>query len=205
MNSDEAHIIQDKIDSYLNNTMSDAERIRFEQDIEIDADLKESVLLQKSISETIFNNDLSHIEDFSTSKGIDSIHQTLKTEQYKTHIKTIEEAASVYSKKTQKKRFLYLGAAAAAILIFISVLLLPKQNTADALYAEYSNWDELTSYTEQNDLQLTFSKGELLYNTKKYDEAITFFEDYTVDNTNEFYSAGLIYLGASYFKTNQYN
>lgn len=204
MNSNEENNIQNKIDSYLNNTMSTKERLLFEQEMDTNLDLKENVLLQKSISETVFNHNLSHIQDVSKVEALENIKQTLKTEPYQNHIKTIENASSIYKKRKQKKQFLYFGSVAAAILIFVSVIFFPRQKSLETLYTDYSNWDELTSYIEQNESQGTFSKGEVLYKDKKYEDAIHFFEAYTLNKNEELYSASLIYLGASYFKTNNY-
>ncbi len=205
MNSNEEYNIQDKIDSYLNNTMSDQEQLLFKREMDINPDLKEDVLLQKSVSETVFNHNLSHIEEVSKVETLENIKQTLKTEPYQNHIKTIENAASVYKKRKQKKQFLYFGSIAAAILIFVSVIFFPKQQSLETLYTDYSNWDELTSYVEQNEIQNTFSKGESLYNEKKYRESIAFFKNYTTNPSDKLYSAGLLYLGASYFKIAQYD
>ena len=47
MNSNEEIEIQHKIDLYLSNTMSESERLSFEEQMESNADLKEMVLLQK--------------------------------------------------------------------------------------------------------------------------------------------------------------
>ena len=205
MHSNEDNNIQNKIDSYLNNTMSTKEQLLFEEEMDTNPELKEDVLLQKSISETVFNHNLSHIEDVSKAEALENIKQTLKTERYQTHIKTIEGASSVYMKKKQRKTFLYFGSIAAAVIIFVSVMLFPKQNTLETLYADYSNWDELTSYVEQDESQNPFSKGEVLYKTQKYTEAIPFFETYTANKNDKLYSAGLLYLGASYFKATNYN
>ena len=63
MNSNEEIEIQHKIDLYLSNTMSESERLSFEEQMESNADLKEMVLLQKSIGEVLFENEFDHIKD----------------------------------------------------------------------------------------------------------------------------------------------
>ena len=199
MNSNDEHIIQKKIDSYLNDTMSIAERLLFEEEMNTNANLKEDVLLQKTISETLFNQNLSHVEDASRDEELATIKSTLQQEAYQNRIRNIKEVASLYEKKKQKKKFVYFGAIAALLLIFITLFLFPKQDSFETLYAEYSDWEELTSYVEQNTAQNEFSKGELLYNDKKYTEAIQFFEAYTKDQHTKLYAPGLLYLGASYF------
>lgn len=205
MNSSEEHTIQKKIDSYLNNTMSIDERLLFEQEMKDNIDLKEDVLLQKSISEVVFNHNLSHIEDPSKDQELATIKKTLEKENYQNYNRNIEKAASVYSKKKGKRKFLYVGSIAAAVLVFIAVLLVPNEASFETIYAEYSNWNELTSYVEQSESQDEFPKGELLYKEKKYTEAIQFFETYTEDPNTTLYAAGLTYLGASYFKENHYD
>jgi len=205
MSSSEEYTIQKKIDSYLNNTMPIAERLLFEQEMKTNADLKEDVLLQKSISEVVFNHDLSHIEDPSKDQELATIKKTLEKESYQNYNRSIEKAASIYSEKRKKRKFFYFGPIAAVVLVFIAVLLFPKENSFESVYAEYSNWDELTSYVEQSGSQDEFSKGELLYKEEKYTEAIQFFEMYTKDTDTALYAAGLLYLGASYFKEGHYD
>lgn len=199
MNSNEENTIQSKIDSYLNDTMSKSERLLFEEEMNTNSDLKEDVLLQKGISETLFDYNLSHIKDTAKEEELASIKKTLQKEVYQNRIKNIEKVASLYEKKKQKKKLLYAGSVAAIFLIFISFLLFPKQDSLESLYAEYANWNELTSYAEQSDTQNAFAKGEFLYKDKKYSEAIQFFEAYTKNQNNKLYAAGLLYLGASYF------
>ena len=205
MNSSEEHSIQKKIDSYLNNTMSTAERLLFEQEMKNNTDLKEEILLQKSISEVVFDHDLSPIEYPSRDQELASIKKTLEKETYQNYNRNIEKAASIYSGRRKRRKLLYFGSVAAAVFIFIAVLLVPNDASFENLYAEYSNWDELTSYVEQSESQDEFPKGELLYKEKKYTEAIPFFEAYTKDPNTKLYAAGLMYLGASYFKEGHYD
>ncbi|WP_299210211.1 tetratricopeptide repeat protein [uncultured Dokdonia sp.] len=204
MNSSEEHTSQKKIDSYLNNTMSTSDRLLFEKEMKNNADLKEDVLLQKSISEVIFNHHVPHIEDSSRDQELAIIKKTLEKEAYQKYNRNIEKAASIYSGKSKKRKFFYFGSIAATVLVFIAVLLFPNEASFETLYAEYSNWDELTSYVEQSESQDEFPKGELLYKEKKYAEAIQFFETYIKDTDTTLYAAGLMYLGASYFKEGDY-
>lgn len=205
MNPSDEHTIQKKIDSYLNNTMPTSERLLFEQEMKNNADLKEDVLLQKSISEIAFDHRLSHIEDSSREEELATIKKTLEKESYQNYNRNIEKVASVYFGKKKKRKFLYFGPIAAVVLIFIALLLFPNETSFETVYAEYSNWDELTSYVEQSESQNEFSKGELLYKEKKYTEAIQFFETYVKDTDTTLYAAGLLYLGASYFNEGYYD
>lgn len=202
MNSDEENNIQDKIDLYLNNTMSDSERLLFEKQLEENIHLKEQVLIQKSIAEVIFDNDMSHVKDNVKVDELASIKNSLQSENYKTHASSIELASQAYVKRKQRNRFLYVSSIAAAILIFASILLFPKEQSLDDLYAEYADWNQLTSYIEQSNIQSEFAKGEILYTSKKYLEAIQFFETYRTNKNNNLYAASLMYLGASYFGNN---
>lgn len=204
MNSSEEYSIQKKIDSYLNNTMSTTERLLFEQEMKNNAALKEDVLLQKSMSEIVFNHDLSHIEDPSKDQELAAIKKTLEKESYQQYQRNIKKVASVYSSKRKKRIFFYFGSIAATALVLVTVLLVPNDPSFETIYAEYSNWDELTSYVEQSESQNEFSKGEFLYKEKKYTQAILFFERYTKDPNTTLYAAGLLYLGASYFKEGNY-
>ncbi len=202
MNSGEENNIQDKIDLYLNNAMSDSERLFFEQQLEEDIHLKEQVLIQKSIAEVIFDNDLSHVKDPIKVEELANIKETLQSQDYKTHTENIELASQVYTKRKQRNRFLYVSSIAAAILIFASILLFPQKQSLDDLYTEYADWNQLTSYIEQSNIQSEFAKGEILYTSKKYPEAIQFFETYRTNKNNNLYAASLMYLGASYFGNN---
>jgi tetratricopeptide (TPR) repeat protein len=199
MNSNEENNIQERIDLYLNDTMAASERLLFEKELKENPSLREEVLLQKSISEVIFDNDFSHIEDSSKAEELAEIKKTLQREDYKEYTSNIENASRTYMKRKQNKRLLYFSSIAAAILISVSVLLFPKEQSFDELYAEYADWDQLTSYVEQSNLQNEFAKGEILYTSKKYTEAIQFFETYRKNKNNNLYAPSLMYLGASYF------
>lgn len=198
MNSNEEIEIQHKIDLYLSNTMSESERLSFEKQMESDTDLKEQVLLQKSIGEVLFESEFDHIKDDEKGKELDQIKNTLKTKEYQEHQESLKSTALIYQKTKQRRKLLLVSSVAAAILAITSIFLFPTKDTFETIYAEYADWDELTSYVEQSDAN-DFSKGELLYQEKKYAEAIQFFEIYTKDQNKKLYAPGLMYLGASYF------
>ena len=198
MNSNEEIEIQHKIDLYLSNTMSESERLSFEEQMESNADLKEMVLLQKSIGEVLFENEFDHIKDDEIEKELGQIKNTLQSKTYQEHKESIKSTALTYQKTKQRRRLLLVSSVAAAILAITSIFLFPTKDTFETIYAEYSDWDELTSYVEQSDAN-EFSKGEFLYQEKKYEEAIQFFEIYTTDKNKKLYAPGLMYLGASYF------
>ena len=198
MNSNEEIEIQHKIDLYLSNTMSESERLLFEEQMESSPDLKKQVLLQKSICEVLFENEFDHVKDEEKEKELAQIKSTLQTKVYQKHQEHLTSTTQVYHKTRQRRRLLLVSSIAAAILALTSIFLFPTKDTFETIYAEYADWDQLTSYVEQSDAN-EFSKGEILYQDEKYIEAIQFFEIYTKDQNKKLYAPGLMYLGASYF------
>lgn len=204
MNSDKEIDIQQKIDLYLSNAMSESDRIEFEVQLQSDASLMEQMLLQKSIAETLFDKEFDHIADESTKAALEQIRSTLETEPYQEHQKQIADVAQIYQKRRQQKRRWFIGVAAAVLLVASAVFWFPRKPSYESLYAEYADWTELTSYTEQNDTN-EFAKGERLYKKGLYSQAIEFFDNFTQDKNNTLYAPGLLYLGASYAGNNQPN
>lgn len=188
---------QHKIDLYLNNTMSASERLVFEQEMSEDSDLREEVLLQKSIAEKLFDQIFDHITDDSTAEEVSAVKKKLLSDEYQAHQHHIASVANAYQKKKRQKRTWLIGAAAAVLLLISSILWFPSKSSYESLYAEYANWTELTSYTEQSDSN-HFGDGERLYREQEYAKAIQFFEKFTKDSSQKLYAPGLLYLGASY-------
>jgi tetratricopeptide (TPR) repeat protein len=184
--------------------MSASERLKFEQQMSEDAHLREDVLLQKSIVETLFNKEVSHVTNELQETKIAEVKQTLKSASYQEHQQHLASISQVYEKGKQQKRRWFIGSAAAILLLLSSLFWFPSEPSYDALYAEYADWSEMTSYIEQNDSN-DFAQGELLYREQKYAEAVAFFENFTENSNQKLYAPGLIYLGASYVGNNQLN
>ncbi len=198
MSSSEELKIQQKIDMYLKNTMSESERLLFEKQMESDLDIKEQVLLQKSIGEVLFDKEFLHIPDNAKEEEIDDVASTLQNPTYQEHQKHIASVSKTYQKKQRRKKLWYFSSAAAVLLIISSVLFYTSSTSYKDAYMQYADWTEITSYVEQNETT-DFAKGELLYRNQKYTEAIPFFENYIIDSNQKLLAPGLMYLGASYF------
>lgn len=209
MDSNSENSIQIKIDLYLSDSMSASERLLFEKKIEEDDQLKEAISLQKSIGDVLFTEDWPIIDQKLNKKELDTINDIFQKEEYRKNYENIKIVGQEYSKAGQKKssirKWTYFSAAAAILLILVSVFVFPQKNNTKAIYSKYANWDELTSYAEQGSSAQKFTSGEVFYKEKRYQEAIVVFKGYVAHSESSLYSAGLIYLGASYFGLENYD
>jgi hypothetical protein len=202
MSSEEELDIQRKIDLYLSNAMTASERRLFEQQMNEDSKLREEVLVQKSIAERLFDGDVNHISNTLHDKELAEVKNTLQSDSYQEHQKHIALVGQVYQKRKQRRKRWLSGTVATILLLISSVFWFPSQPSYESLYATYADWNEITSYIEQSDVN-NFAKGELLYRDKNYREAILFFESFTKDTSAKMYAPGLLYLGASYVGNNE--
>lgn len=203
MDSNSENDIQIKIDLYLNGSMSESECRLFEKQMQDDDDLRELVLLQKSIGKVLFGETWETIEPNPKSREFEDVRNILVSPEYNEHYQNIKNTGNAYlqgrPKKSQHKKWAYLAGIAASLLVLVAVFVFPQQDQLEELYTTYEDWDELTSYIEQGGGHQEFVRGEMYYREGEYSKAIVIFEDYLRQSDVPLYSAGLIYLGASYF------
>ncbi len=190
------------IEAYLDQVLSDTERIAFEERIKNDPDLANEVTINREMRIQYGNSNT-----FTTSKYAPEIVTNLKShiqsKETEELSRQIKEGKKLYDKNLARKktiiRYMYATVAAVALIFLISTFFINQDLSTEELYAQNSNWENLPSLTVKGENQQNLAKGEALFNAKKYTEAISYFEGNESNNPHV-----LIYLGISHLESNNY-
>ncbi|WP_130733830.1 tol-pal system YbgF family protein [Flavobacterium sp. J27] len=195
----------DLIDQYLKGTLSEAEKIAFENRMQEDQNLKEEVLIQKQLFASHDFNTKEVENDWYTSE-LQLVKEKLKSDENKKlsdKIKRIgleHTVPTLVTKKKRQPRFIYAIAATIAVTITTLMLFFNKTSLPN-YYEKEVNWNELPSFTVKSDVETTISEGEKQFREKKYKQAIKSFE--TIAPNDKWYPYALLYIGASYDQLNE--
>jgi tetratricopeptide (TPR) repeat protein len=181
--------IYEKIELYLANEMSEQDRLAFEQDINTNTELKETVALYQSL-----NEEYTQIEN--SKVGVSQLQDTLQ-EISPNYFKE-EKKAKVFSVKRTVSLF-----AVAASLLFAFLLLKPMLFSHKDLFKTYYEEETLSNQRSGGD---SVSKAIELFNKKEYTQALTYLEPITNKDataTDLQLAKGVCYLNlAQYDKAN---
>jgi len=199
--------MQEKIEAYLNNTLSPDDKTDFETLMNEDKALQEEVNIYKALQESFNENDW-HTIDKSKNKGAFlEIKRELKSETIldaSKHIKNIERHYFKETKQHKPKRF-YTIAIAASVLLCISIGL-PFLFTSDGLddyYNNYQDWETIPSLIEKGTLDESL-KIETLFEAKDYNAIIKYYEN-NISTKNMLHPYSILKIGSAYFYTENYN
>jgi tetratricopeptide (TPR) repeat protein len=159
--------IYEKIELYLANEMSEQDRLAFEQEVNTNDELKETVALYQSL-----NEDYTQIE---TSKvGVSQLQDTLQ--EISPNYFREEKKAKVFSMKRTISIF-----AVAASLVFAFLLLKPMLFSDKDLFKSYYEEEGLSTQRSNGD---SVTKAIELFNQKEYTQALNYLEPITTaDNS----------------------
>ena len=179
-----------RVDRYLHGDMSAEEKIVFERHLKEDPELAELLELQRELSDVLLDRDA---QEFA---GV------------------LENVYDTYAKNRKKNLwrrpvFRATGIAATVLVLLVSGYLikeragkLPLNRAIVAKY--YRPYDVPVNYrSPEGTLDATFRKAVEQYNNKKYDEAISLFEQVLKEDTTRM-DANLMN-GLSNFEVHQYN
>ncbi len=203
MNFDEQ--TYETIEAYLDNTLSEAERLSFEKRMQDDPNLAIEIRINREMRAQFSKASNATISNPEyDSETLASLEKHLKSEEISQLSKKIKEGKRLYDKtSTSKKpilRYLYYAAAAVALIFLVNRFFITPTNTSEELYVAYSDWKNLPSLTSKGADQNNLAKGETLFAEKKYKEAITIFSKNEYINNPHV----LMYLGVSYLESNNF-
>ena len=185
------------LERYLTGLMPDEEARSFEQEVAANKSLQEFIEIYENADEFIGEG---WVADIASSEG-DTKDMAL--EQFKSKVAEMISDQSAGSKGSS--RLLWIaGAAAAVILLF--VVLWPGQPSTEDVYAEYSNWNSLPSFTTKgvNGDKQAWIHLEEAFEAGDYSEA-TGLANGILNQENTDSASALLYLGASYLELNEYD
>ncbi len=188
---------QENIERYIHNQMSDEEKRSFENEMELNSELKETVALQINIQRVLGNhNDLYNDSKFNSNEEKESIKKLLHSEELRNTSDFIRKSTKEYKNRKKKFNFYKYAATIAALILvaFIAKNALFSDNID--FYNEYADWNDLPSLVEKGTNENSLNSIETLYRDKNY-EAIVSIKS---DTPNDSYV--LIYKGVAYAQLN---
>lgn len=208
MNLNQDDNMQDRIDAYLNNTLSKKEREVFKKELEVNPKLKEELYIYKALQESFNENDWHSLDKNKYQEDLLKLKKELKSKENQDISETLRNVEQQYFKDSKKqnnkpKRF-YNLAIAASVLLLVS-LSLPFIFNNDGLedyYNTYQDWEAIPSLIEKGTTDNTDLKIETLFEEKDYKGVINYYEQEVTKSTLHPYS--LLKVGNAYFYENNY-
>ncbi|WP_430409159.1 tetratricopeptide repeat protein [Kordia sp.] len=191
---------------YLNGTMNELERTRFEQKLANDEELKRELVLEKELR-TVLNEDSEYnpLAIEQKSEELTKLKAKLRSDEYQQLSNTIKSVGASYLKeetaKKPRKSYHKYFMVAAVVVLFFGIYFSLLTTSLDSYYEANVNWSELQSFVEKGQQKDLFSQGETAFRASNYEEAIAKFTQ--IESTNKYYVYSLQYLGASYDKLNE--
>lgn len=194
--------IHKKIEAYLSKAMTEDEITQFEKDIAANTELKEEVILYKSLNhhltDTTYDDD--SFFDGAHKKEIETYIQSEEGEAIKKRLLKVKEdymSTSAMEKPKVKTRSLYyiLSAVAAVILLFG---LLFTRNSNISLYNDYYQISELPSFISRSDESSLTSKATSYFKKGDLDNSLTSFKEYIENAGKDVDPRVYIYTGIIY-------
>lgn len=204
--------LQDKVIAYLQDELSNQEKVEFEKLLRINPDLEDALREQKFIDSQLFEDNDWELTEFSkkeptskqyfefyTDQKNQAFFQSLKNIQPKTDEKHIQDEKSPFK---LRKVIRYVSAIAAVFVLFAIVYQQTNTNiNGSKLYAKYVEYDSLEGFIQKSEAT-SFGKAQHLFEQKEFAEAATIFEK--IKTTGKSNDLSQIYLALSLAETKQF-
>ena len=200
------------IDRYIKGELEAKELLAFEAKMKENAALKEEVLLQQQLFNTLDDKttEWTLLTEDRKHRLQQELKQKLNTPEYQSISEKIQHIGQEYIQELPPKKSLLIRykrlIPAAAVILFLIVAgisyTIINNQSLDRYYYKYAQWEtELPSFVEKNAAESTFVEAEASFRNKEYIKAIQLFE--SIEEDNELYPYSLLYLGASYASSNK--
>lgn len=192
--------IHKKIEAYLSNTMTEDEITQFEKDIAASTELKEEVILYKSLNhhltDTAYEDD--SFLDSTYKKEIETYIQSKEGETIKKNLlKAREEYLATSENEKPKTRSLYYILSAAAVIVVLFGILFTR-NSSTSLYNDYYQITELPSFISRSDETSLTSKATTYFKKGDLDNSLSSFKEYIESAGKDVDPRAYIYTGIIY-------
>lgn len=192
--------IHKKIEAYLSKNMTEDEITQFEKDIAASTELKEEVILYKSLNhhltDTAYDDD--SFFDSAYKKEIETYIQSKEGETVKKKLLKAKEEylATSQNEKPKTRSLYYILSAAAVILVLFGVLF--TRNSSASLYNDYYQITELPSFISRSDETTLASKATSYFKKGDLDSSLASFKEYIQNAGKDFDPRAYIYTGIIY-------
>ncbi len=192
--------IHKKIEAYLSKTMTEDEITQFEKDIAANKELKEEVILYKSINHHLTDTTYEDDSFFNSTykKEIETYIQSEEGESVKKKLLKVKEEylATPQNEKTKTRSLYYILSAAAVILVLFGVLF--TRNSSTSLYNDYYKITELPSFVSRSDESSLVSKATSYFKKGELDNSLSNFKEYIQNAGKDVDPRVYIYTGIIY-------
>lgn len=198
--------IEALIEGYILDKLSKEELVTFNKLLIKNPDLKEDVLLEKSVYESLNEDKWSLLKNDSKNEELQQLKKQLRNDDIQQLVEKIKNAEKNHFSQKEKtktlfnRKYFYFVGAAVVILFLFNLLLNPQKAN---YYQEYENWNNLPSLIEKGIDKNIIVESEVLYKDKKYKQLILLINS-KITKKNDYYSYALIYLGSAYFKLKKF-
>jgi len=173
-----------KIDRYLNNEMTEAERHSFEARINADEKLAEEVSLHKALLKTTLLDD-KHAQDFIRLNH--QIHEDASKREGQ--IKPEKEATSAAGNGRSTFRIISIALASAAAIALLIMFIFGQQD----LYNKYHPSKDISLASHRGNDQASLEDLRKSFQSENYEKTLMLCESYLQDKElNEYYEVLLI-------------
>ncbi|MFY7670127.1 tetratricopeptide repeat protein [Tenacibaculum sp. MEBiC06402] len=180
------------IEQFLRNELSENERQEFLERVKNDTNFRETYLLEKQLFESLNENDWSFAENVN-EKELNDYAAVFKSDEIQNLKKVLKNTKDKQNdgKQMNRGRIISLfSSLAAAVVIAIFVfkpMLSPSVLDTNSLYINYSDFNNLPSFTERgiDDTNNLLVDGEKFFKQKKYKEAVVIFDEFLKENKSE--------------------
>ncbi len=196
-----------EIDKYLDNEMSLKEKQAFEEKVNSDPLLLEELKLQRDMRLMYSNEEwVAGDRKMLKNEGAKSL-QSFFTSIEATFLKTTISEVIDENRSNIKNRKWYFVAIAAVIATLITVTIFVfKEDNYNTLYAQYIQIDHIPSLVNRGETNnKLIEKAQLLFDRKKYKEAIEVFTAYQKSNSESIDPLCFIYKGICYLEVEEFD
>lgn len=198
--------MEQDIERYLNNEMTQEEVTAFLKKIDKDPQAKKLLHLYQEMNTIYDQNDWQLTDKKTSNKKVHQYEEFLKSDKAKKIANTIRSAEQSYFKEkpfNTNRIFKYVAAIAA--IFIVGLFLVTQYNRSPdtkQLYATYKNWDELPSLTLRDE-NSDVSKIEQQFRAEDYEQSLMLLNTYVLKNDQELNPQILLYMGVSQLELNQ--
>lgn len=197
------------LEAYLTDNLSEDEKILFEGEMENDEDLKIKVDLYRETDAILDEQDWELLPTNTSNASINAYKQFLTEEQGQQTKHAILNTADKYFEQRDlspvSHRSPWLGRAVAAGFFILAVgltfLFINNQSNYE-LYQAYSNHQDLPSFVNR-DTVTPLSEIERLYRQERYDEAMLLLNEYEKNYADDLNPQVYLYIGNMQMILNQ--
>ncbi|WP_299243867.1 hypothetical protein [uncultured Aquimarina sp.] len=191
--------IYKKIEAYLGGDMTSEEQKQFELMMSKDIELQKAVKLSNEINHHLHEESWLSLEKSENKQAKNDIEDYIKSNEAN-EIKSKISLAGKRYKKSQyglRRRLLIVSIAGVFVITLVSTVFFNQNSSTTNLYSKYYTENDLPSIVKRGSQNELLNKGIIAFKARKYEKAITFFEDYLKENNDPLLYS---YIGISYLE-----